>query len=225
MTELLLLEDDLKISEFVKKGFEESGLKVDQAFTGPEGLALSARKKYAAMIVDVMVPEIDGIAFVEKIRSQGITTPVLILSAKRSIEDRVGGLQVGGDDYMVKPFAFSELLARIQVLLLRRDSPKPVTRLSANGISVDLMSREVLRNGVKIEIQVKEFQLLELFLRNQNQILTKTQILEKVWGYSFDPQTNVVDVLVCRLRNKIDKDFSQKTIQTIRGAGYVFRST
>jgi DNA-binding response OmpR family regulator len=170
-----------------------------------------------------MLPEKDGLEFVEEIRKQNILSPVLILSAKRSVDDRVLGLQKGGDDYLTKPFAFPELLARCQALLRRSTPAKPLQTLSYHDIKVDLMTREVRRGNLKIELQAKEFSLLEFFLRNPEIVLTKTQILEQVWNYNFDPQTNVVDVLVCRLRNKMEDDSKGKVIHTVRGAGYVLK--
>ncbi len=220
---ILAIEDDIKISKLIQKGLSEAGFEVDAAFDGEHGLSLGLSQRYDLLIIDIMLPKIDGLEIVSRLRRQGVDSPVLILSAKRSIDDRVSGLQSGGDDYVVKPFAFAELLARIQALLRRSIKAIDAAQISSGSVSVDLLSRTVLRDGKKIELQAKEFSLLEYFLRNPGQVITKTQILERVWNYKFDPQTNVVDVLVCRLRNKLDKGFSEKTIQTVRGIGYIFK--
>lgn len=220
---LLVVEDDKKIGSFLRKGLREEGFAVDLAEDGEQGLALFRDGIYDAAIVDIMLPGIDGLSLIEKIREQGLTTPVLILSAKRSVDDRIRGLQQGGDDYMVKPFSFAELLARVQALI-RRDSRTPEPHsLSADDLHLDLLNRRVRRGGQTISLAAREFALLEYLLRNQGRILSKTAILEKVYDYSFDPQTNVVDVLVCRLRNKVDKGFADKLIHTVRGMGYVLR--
>lgn len=220
---LLVVEDDKKIGSFLRKGLREEGFAVDLAEDGEQGLALFRDGIYDAAIVDIMLPGIDGLSLIEKIRKQGLSTPVLILSAKRSVDDRIRGLQQGGDDYMVKPFSFAELLARVQALI-RRDSRTPEPHsLSAGDLHLDLLNRRVRRGGQTINLAAREFALLEYLLRNQGRILSKTAILEKVYDYSFDPQTNVVDVLVCRLRNKVDKGFADKLIHTVRGMGYVLR--
>lgn len=221
----LIIEDDLKILEVLKLGFKTEGFSVDQATEGNSAWEKLKNNIYDIIILDVMLPEIDGLTLLGKMRKEKIQTPVLILSAKKSLEDRVAGLQLGGDDYLVKPFAFSELLARVQALLRRTINQAPVDekRLAYGDLVMDLEKREVYRQGKKISLQVKEFSLLDYFMRNPEKVITKSLILEKVWGYDFDPQTNVVDVLVCRLRNKVDKDFSDKIIQTHRGVGYVLR--
>ncbi len=220
---LLVVEDDTKIGSFLRKGLREEGFAVDLAEDGEQGLALFRDGIYDAAIVDIMLPGIDGLSLIEKIRKQGLTTPVLILSAKRSLDDRIRGLQQGGDDYMVKPFSFAELFARVQALI-RRDSRTPEPHsLSAGDLHLDLLNRRVRRGGQTFNLAAREFALLEYLLRNQGRILSKTAILEKVYDYSFDPQTNVVDVLVCRLRNKVDKGFADKLIHTVRGMGYVLR--
>jgi DNA-binding response OmpR family regulator len=170
-----------------------------------------------------MLPKLDGLSLIERLRQKKITTPVIILSAKRSVDDRVKGLQVGSDDYLTKPFAFSELLARVQALIRRTGNVTEATRLTAGEISLDLLTREVVRAGTKIDLHAREFSLLEYFLRYPGRVLSKNMILEHVWGYDFDPQTNVVDVLVCRLRNKVDRDFKNKLIHTHRGVGYVLK--
>ncbi len=221
----LIIEDDLKILEVLNLGLKTEGFEVDQAMDGNSAWTKLKNNTYDIIILDVMLPEIDGLTLLGKIREEKIKTPVLILSAKISLEDRVAGLQLGGDDYLVKPFAFAELLARVQALLRRSITPTQPeeNRLSYSDLVMDLEKREVFRQGKKISLQVKEFSLLDYFMRNPEKVITKSLILEKVWGYDFDPQTNVVDVLVCRLRNKVDKDFTDKLIQTHRGVGYVLR--
>lgn len=224
---ILLVEDDRKILKYLAEGLEQSGFAVDCASDGEEGLQFLETYTYDLVILDIMLPKIDGLSLLEKLRHRKLSMPVLILSAKHTVDDRVKGLQSGGDDYLTKPFSFSELLARVQALL-RRSNPQALagaspTKLEAGDISISLLTRQVVRGTHKIELQAKEFALLEYFFRNANQVLSKTQILERVWNYNFDPQTNVVDVLVCRLRQKLDKDFEKKTIQTIRGVGYVFK--
>ncbi|MFY9270654.1 MAG: response regulator transcription factor [Candidatus Manganitrophaceae bacterium] len=186
---------------------------------------LGQSEPYDAAIVDVMLPKRDGLSLIEALRKEKVKTPILVLSAKRSVDDRIKGLQVGGDDYLVKPFAFSELLARVQALIRRASGATEPTRLIAGELTFDLLTREVTRGGRKIELQAKELSLLEYLMRNSGRIVSKTMILEHIWNYSFDPQTNVVDVLVHRLRNKIDRDFPAKMIHTLRGVGYVLKSS
>src|SRR5258708_1906622 len=190
-------------------------------------LRRASAEHYDAAVVDLMLPRLDGLSVIENLRGQEINTPVLILSAKRSVDDRVKGLQAGGDDYMVKPFAFSELLARVQALLRRASGAIAAesTRMKVGDLSMNLLSREVVRGGEKLDLQAREFALLEYLMRNAGRVVSKTMILEHVWDYGFDPQTNVVDVLVCRLRNKVDKNFTEKMIQTIRGVGYVLKTS
>jgi two-component system OmpR family response regulator len=222
----LIIEDDSKILEFLDMGLKEAGFQVESATDGLLALEKIKNTVYDIIILDVMLPIMDGLTLLTKIREEKIRTPVLILSAKKSLEDRVAGLQMGGDDYLVKPFAFSELLARIQALLRRAapvETAEEQKKLVYGDLTMDLEKREVYRQGKKISLQVKEFALLDYFMRNPEKVITKTLILEKVWGYDFDPQTNVVDVLVCRLRNKVDKDFNEKVIQTHRGVGYVLK--
>ena len=220
---ILVVEDDRKIGDFLKKGLQEAGYAVDLAGDGEKGLDLFSTLPYDAAVVDLMLPKLDGLSMIETIRRQGKTTPVLILSAKRSVDDRIKGLQHGGDDYLVKPFSFGELLARIQALI-RRDSGNSEPRiLSAGNLQLDLLQRSVERNGQSIPLSAREFSLLEHLLRNRGRIVSKTSILEKIYDYSFDPQTNVVDVLVCRLRNKIDKGHEHRLIHTVRGMGYVLK--
>jgi len=220
---MLVIEDDSKIASFVVNGLKQNGFAVDHAADGEKGFALAGAVTYDAAVLDIMLPKLDGLSLVRQLRQEKIHTPVLILSAKASVDDRVKGLQAGGDDYLTKPFAFSELLARVQALIRRATHTTEPTKLSAGDLAMDLLTREVTRNGQKIELQAREFALLELLLRHPGRVVTKTMILEHLWDYSFDPQTNVVDVLVHRLRAKVDKDFAAKLIQTIRGVGYVLK--
>lgn len=221
---ILVVEDDRKIASFVVNGLKQSGFAVDHCADGEEGLIMARTTPFDAAVVDVMLPKLDGLALVQTLRRENIQTPVLILSAKATVDDRVKGLQAGGDDYLVKPFAFSELLARVQALIRRATKAPEPTRLTVGDLTLDLLTREVRRSGQKIELQAREFSLLEFLMRHAGRVVTKTMILEHVWDYSFDPQTNVVDVLVFRLRNKIDKDFPKKLLQTIRGVGYVLKA-
>ena len=220
---ILIVEDDKKIASFVTKGLTESGFAVDHAGNGEDALHLALSARYDAAVLDIMLPKLDGLSVVEELRRQKIFTPVIILSAKRSVDDRIKGLQAGGDDYLTKPFSFAELLARVQALLRRSGQSGEPTRLEAGELSLDLLTREVVRSGKKIDLQPREFSLLEYLLRNSGKVLSKMMIIEHVWGYDFDPQTNVVDVLVSRLRNKVDRDFEKKFIRTYRGVGYALR--
>src|ERR1041385_8029384 len=220
---ILVVEDDKKIVSFVANGLKQSGYAVDQCLSGDEGLLMARSVPYDAAVIDIMLPRLDGLTLVQTLRKENIRTPVIILSAKASVDDRVRGLQAGGDDYVTKPFAFSELLARVQALIRRATNTAEPTRLVVGDLTMDLLTREVTRAGQKIDLQTREFALLEYLLRHAGRVVTKTMILEHVWDYSFDPQTNVVDVLVCRLRNKVDKDFPKKMIQTLRGVGYVIK--
>jgi DNA-binding response OmpR family regulator len=221
---LLIIEDDPKISSFLRKGFREAGYAADIAEDGRTGLLMTRQEIYDVIIADLMLPELNGLEMIEKMRAEGTETPVIILSAKRSVDDRIRGLQAGGDDYMVKPFSFSELLVRVQTLLRRAQRTAPATLLQVGDLQMDLSQRSVERAGTPIELHPRELALLELFMRNPGRIMTKTAILENVYDYSFDPQTNVVDVLVCRLRNALDKPFDQKLIHTVRGVGYVLKT-
>ncbi len=220
---ILVVEDDTKIASFIRMGLRQAGFAVDHAADGEAGLDLAIHEAYDAAILDIMLPRIDGLALLDELRRRRINTPVLILSAKRSVEDRVKGLQAGGDDYLTKPFVFSELLARVQALIRRASNIPETTALKAADLALDKLTREVTRGGRKIDLQPREFALLEYLMHNHGRAVSKTMILEHVWDYNFDPQTNVVDVLVCRLRNKIDRDFPHKLIQTIRGVGYVLK--
>jgi two-component system OmpR family response regulator len=218
---ILVVEDDKKIASFVVNGLKQSGYAVDHSSDGEDGLFRAQTIPYDAAVVDVMLPKMDGLSVVHKLRADGVRTPVLILSAKASVDDRVRGLQAGGDDYLTKPFAFSELLARIQALIRRATQAREPTRLTVGALTMDLLTREVKRAGEKIELQPREFALLEYLMRHPNHPVTKTMILEHIFDYSFDPQTNVVDVLVHRLRSKVDKEHAM--LHTIRGVGYVLR--
>jgi two-component system OmpR family response regulator len=220
---ILVIEDDSKIAAFVVNGLKQNGFAVDHAAEGELGLAMAASITYDTIVLDIMLPKLDGLSLLRELRQEKIRTPVLILSAKASVDDRVKGLQAGGDDYLTKPFAFTELLARVQALIRRATHVVEPSTLSAAGLTLDLLSREVTRGARKIELQSREFALLELLMRHPGRAVTKTMIMEHVWDYSFDPQTNVVDVLVHRLRSKVDKDFDVKLIHTIRGVGYVLK--
>jgi two-component system OmpR family response regulator len=220
---VLIIEDDKKIASFIVKGFKQNGYAVDHAADGDEGLSLVSTTPYDVAVVDIMLPQRDGLSVVQTMRRQKLTLPVIFLSAKSSVDDRIKGLQSGGDDYLVKPFAFSELLARVQALIRRSTQSVEPTTLTVGDLSMNLVTREVTRAGQKLDLQAREFSLLEYLMRNAGRVVTKTTILEHVWDYSFDPQTNVVDVVVCRLRNKVDKEFEPKLIQTLRGVGYVLK--
>jgi DNA-binding response OmpR family regulator len=220
---ILLVEDDATIAEFVARGLREAGFVVDSASDGAEGLRLALAHPYDAAVVDVMLPSRDGLSLIGELRRRGNKMPVLILSARREVADRVRGLETGGDDYLTKPFAFSELLARVQALIRRSTGAAEPTRLAYADVSLDLLTREVRRAGRKLDLRPREFRLLEYLLRNPKRVVSKTAILAHVFDYGFDPRTNVVDVLMHRLREKVDKDFEPKLIQTVRGAGYVLR--
>jgi len=219
----LLVEDDTTIADFVVRGLREAGLVVDHAVDGEAGLTAATTQPYDVAIVDLMLPKRDGLSLIEGLRRRGVTTPVLILSARRSVDDRVRGLQTGGDDYLTKPFAFAELLARVQALIRRATRTPEPTTLTVEDVTLDLLSRRVTRAGKPIDLRPREFTLLEYLMRNQGNVVSKTMILSHVWEYNFDPQTNIVDVLVSRLREKIDRPFDRKLLQTVRGVGYVLR--
>jgi len=221
---VLVVEDDTKIADFVVQGLKQAGFAVDHRTNGEDGLQLALTEPYDAAVIDLMLPRLDGLSLIEEVRRQKINTPVLILSAKRSVDDRVKGLQTGGDDYLTKPFAFAELLARVQALIRRASGAAEPTRLTVGEVSMDLLTRQVTRAGKPIDLQPREFALLEYLLRNAGRVVSKTMILEHVWDYHFDPQTNVVDVLMYRLRSKVESDCSTKLIHTIRGVGYVLKA-
>jgi len=220
---ILLVEDDAKIANFVLSGLKQAGYDVVHSADGQDAFDTALREPFDLLIVDVVLPVLDGLSLIEQLRARKIQTPVIIVSAKRSVSDRVRGLQTGGDDYIVKPFAFSELLARIQALLRRANGVAEATKLSLADLHMDLLSREVTRAGKRIELQPREFALLEYLLRNAGRVVSRTMIMEHVWNYNFDPETNVVEARVCRLRDKIDKEASSKLIHTMRGVGYVLR--
>jgi len=222
---ILLVEDDLKIASFIVKGLRATGYAIDHTVDGEEGLHLALTEPYDTAIIDIMLPKLDGLALIERMRKEKVNTPVIILSAKDSIDDRVKGLQTGGDDYLTKPFAFSELLARVQALIRRAGGISEPTQLNVGELSVNLLTREVTRGGKKIELQPLEFSLLEYLMRNKGRIVSKTMIMEHVWDYNFDPQTNVVEVRISRLRDKIDRGVDRKLIHTVRGVGYVLKET
>ena len=225
---VLVIEDDRKIREFVSRGLRQEGHTVETASTGAEGQTLWQAHRYDAIVLDIMLPGIDGLTVLKHLRNSGDLTPVLVLSAKIAVDDRVSGLQSGADDYLTKPFSFSELSARLHAITRRTTATpqtvKTATSLNAGDLHVDLLRRTVVRGEKKIDLQPREFALLDLLMRNPNRPLTKTLILERIWNFDLDPQTNIVDVLVCRLRNKIDAGFDKKLIQTLRGVGYVFRT-
>ncbi|MBI1841761.1 MAG: response regulator transcription factor [Verrucomicrobia bacterium] len=221
---ILVVEDDKKIAGFVVNGLRQAGFAVDGCGDGEEALVMARSTPYDAAVLDLMLPKRDGLGVLKVLRAEGVRMPVIILSAKASLDDRIKGLQAGGDDYLTKPFAFSELLARVQALIRRATQSAEPTKLICGELTMDLLAREVTRAGQKIELQAREFGLLEYLMRNTGRVVTKTMILEHVWDYSFDPQTNVVDVLVHRLRSKVDRDFPVKLIHTLRGVGYVIKS-
>ncbi len=220
---VLLVEDDPVISSFVVKGLREAGFAVDTAADGEDGLHLAVAESYDAVIVDLMLPKLDGLSLITSLREAKPNIPIMILSAKRSVDDRVKGLQTGSDDYLTKPFAFSELLARVQALIRRATGVPDPVRLEVADLIMDLLSREVTRSGQKIELQPREFLLLEYLMRNAGRVVSKTMIMEHVWDMNFDPQTNIVEARMSKLRDKIDRDHDKKLIHTIRGAGYILR--
>lgn len=220
---ILVVEDDVQIATFIVEGLTQAGFAVDSGGNGEEGLHMALTTPYDAAVIDLMLPTMDGLQLIDTLRRRGVKTPVLILSAKRSVDDRVHGLQTGGDDYLTKPFAFAELLARVQALIRRASDIVDPTSLTVGGLSMDLLSREVWRDGTRIDLQPREFALLEYLMRYAGRVVSKTMLLEHIWDYRFDPQTNVVDVLVCRVRHKVERDYTTKLIQTIRGVGYVLK--
>jgi two-component system OmpR family response regulator len=221
---VLVIEDDPHTREFIVQGLRESGHGADASPDGNEGLELAIERDYDAIVLDRMLPGLDGLSLLKSLREHGRRTPILILSALGEVDDRVEGLTRGGDDYLVKPFAFSELLARLEALHRRRDGDSAKTWLKVADLEMDLLARRVKRAGKPIELQPREFRLLEYLMRHSGQVVTRTMLLEKVWDYHFDPQTNVIDVHVSRLRSKIDKGFDPPLLHTVRGAGYVLRA-
>ncbi len=220
---VLVIEDDREAAAYLVKGLGESGYVVDHAPDGREGLFLATSASYDALIVDRMLPGMDGLSVIGALRLAEVRTPALILSALGAVDDRVKGLRAGGDDYLVKPFAFSELLARLEALLRRGGTPTANTKLKVEDLEMDLLARTVRRGGQVLELLPREFRLLEYLMRHAGQVVTRTMLLENVWDYHFDPQTNVIDVHISRLRQRIDKGFSHPLLQTVRGAGYVLR--
>ena len=220
---ILIIEDDKDITSFVTKGLHEAGYVVDTASDGEDGYIKLRTNYYDAAVVDIMLPGMDGLTIIEKIRAKKINTPIIILSAKREVDDRIIGFQKGGDDYLTKPFSFSELLVRIQSLIRRSSDSHNISILQCNDLTMNLISHTVSRGKSEINLQPKEFALLEYLMRNQERVLSKTLIMENIWDYNFDPQTNIVDVVVSRLRSKIDKDFDNKLLHTVRGVGYVLK--
>ncbi len=220
---LLLVEDDEKIARFVETGLKSSGFAVDIADTGRKGFDMAVDAPYDTLIIDIMLPELDGFSLIRKLREHKNNTPIIVLSARGRVDDRIKGLEAGADDYLTKPFSFSELLARVQALIRRAGNVTDPTCLSHGDLSVDLVKRQVKRGDEIIELQPLEFSLLEYLLRNKERVVSKTMIMEHVWNYNFDPMTNVVEARICRLRDKIDKDQPTKLIHTVRGAGYVVK--
>lgn len=220
---VLIVEDDRQVASFIIMGLKQAGFAVDHAPDGEDGLHMAEVNPYDVMIIDIMLPKRDGLSVIESLRSKGNTTPILVLSARGSIDDKLKGFQSGSDDYLTKPFSFSELQARLQALLRRATRGQSQNVLSVADLQMDLLSRKVRRSDREIELQPREFALLEYLMRNSGNVVSKTMILEHIWDYHFDPQTNVVDVLVHRLRNKIDKDSKTRLIQTVRGVGYVLK--
>ena len=221
---ILVVEDDKDVGAFIVKGLKEAGHVVEHAATGRDGLFLAASEAFDAIVLDRMLPGgVDGLRLLETLRSQGNATPVMFLSALAQVDERVKGLKAGGDDYMTKPFSFAELLARVEALTRRGRGDGPATKLVVADLEMDLLSRSVKRAGKKVDLQPREFRLLEFLMRHAGQVVTRTMLLEGVWDYHFDPQTNVIDVHVSRLRQKVDKPYPQPLIHTVRNAGYMLR--
>ena len=220
---ILLIEDDVKVASLVARGLEDAGFAVDRAVDGEEGLRKALKDPYDTVIVDIMLPKLDGLSLIEDLRRKEINTPILILSAKRSVDDRVRGLQTGSDDYLTKPFAISELLARVQALIRRTNAVSEPNSLVVGDLSIDLITRVVKRGDKEILLQPKEYALLEYLARNAGKVVSRTMIMEHVWEYNFDPMTNVVEARICKLRDKIDKDYDTKLLHTVWGAGYVLK--
>ena len=220
---LLVVEDDRDAADYLVKAFREVGHVADAANDGEDGLGMAADGEYDVLIIDRMLPKLDGLALIGSLRAKGVETPVLILSALGQVDDRIKGLRAGGDDYLPKPYSFAELLARVEVLSRRRGGRGEETVLRVGDLVLDRMSREVKRGEEEVVLQPREFRLLEYLMKHAGQVVTRTMLLENVWDYHFDPQTNVIDVHISRLRSKIDKGFSQPLLHTIRGAGYMVR--
>ncbi|HBP89944.1 MAG TPA: response regulator transcription factor [Nitrospirales bacterium] len=220
---ILLIEDDLIIADFIQKGMKEAGHVIDHFEDGRTGLQAAFQGNYDVAILDLMLPHLDGLSIIDRLRERKKNVPIIILSAKRTVDDRIQGLRHGGDDYLTKPFSFSELLARVESLLRRAQNIAEPTSLTFHDLSMDLLARTVTRAGKKIDLQPKEFALLEYLVRHAGHVVSKTMIMERVWDYNFDPGTNVVEARISKLREKVDKDFDPPLIQTIRGLGYVFK--
>ncbi len=221
---ILLIEDDNRTAQFVKKGFVRAGYAVDRAADGLEGLFMAQDFSYDVAVVDIMLPKLDGLTLIERLRKQRINTPIIVLSAKNSVDERILGLQKGGDDYLVKPFAFTELLVRVQTLLRRSQAIEEPVKLTVADLSLDIVTRKVVRAEGTIDLQHREFSLLEYLLRNSGRVVSKTMIMEHVWDYNFDPESNVVESRICRLREKVDLPHLTKLIHTVRGVGYVLEN-
>jgi two-component system OmpR family response regulator len=218
---ILLIEDDAEAAKYLQKGLREQGHVVDHSLQGKDGLFMATSEKYDAMIIDRMLPEVDGLTIVQTLRASGNETPIILLTALDKVDERVKGLRSGADDYLAKPYSFTELLARLETVTRRRSGDKAAqTKLTCGDLEMDLLTRNVTRGGKDIDLQAREFALLEYLMRNSGQVVTRTMLLEHVWDYNFDPQTNVIDVHISRLRQKIDKGFDKSMIQTLRGAGY-----
>ncbi len=220
---ILVVEDDEKVLSYIQKGLDEEGHNVDKAKNGKDGLFLATTEKYDVIIIDRMLPELDGLTIIKTIRGADNKTPVLILSALSDVDDKVKGLKSGGDDYLTKPFAFAELMARIEVLAKRQDNShhEQEVIVKVGDLTLDLLGRKVTRGNKTIDLQSREFRLLDYMIKNKDKVVTRTMLLENVWDYHFDPQTNVIDVHISRLRSKIDKGFDKQLIKTVRGAGYM----
>lgn len=221
---ILLIEDDRTLADFIVTGMKEAGYVIDHAVDGSSGLHLALSNEYDAAIIDIMLPVMDGLTVIARLRDHRIHCPIIILSAKRSVDDRVEGLRCGSDDYLVKPFSFVELLARVQALIRRASNVIESTSLTVEDLNIDLLARSAWRGGKRIDLQPKEFALLEYLMRNAGRIVSKTMIMDRVWSYNFDPGTNVVEARISKLRDKVDKGFEQPLIHTVRGLGYVLRS-
>lgn len=217
---ILIVEDDGQTAHFISKGLRQEGFAVDLASNGEDGLHFLLTEPYDAAVIDIMLPKLDGLTLIDEARRNRVHTPVIVLSVRGSVDDRIKGLQAGGDDYLVKPFAFSELVVRIQALIRRATREDDPTSLTVGNLEMDLARRKVFRKGVSIDLQPKEFALLEYLMRNQGKVVSKTMIMEHVWDYNFDPRTSVVEARVCRLRDKVDRPFVKKLIHTVRGVGY-----
>lgn len=220
---ILLIEDDQVIADFIMKGMDQAGYMIDHQTNGRFGLQAALNQSYDIAIIDVMLPQMDGLSIIQQIRNRRINLPIVILSARRSVDDRIRGLQHGGDDYLIKPFSFGELLARVDALLRRASNVVEPSHLNFDDLSMDLLGRTVTRGEKRIDLQPKEFSLLEYLLRNQGRVVSKTMMIERVWNYNFDPGTNVVEARISKLREKIDKGFDKPLIHTVRGLGYVLK--